>query len=118
MPKPRGLKPGIVAILLFASLNIVTLAGPAPAGAAGRPVAGDGDDKTNPAAAHAADSTKGGSKTAAGDASGAANSSGANAALINELQQLKDTVQAQAHRLIEHGKQWPGINANPKRQNH
>ena len=103
MPKRRGLKPGIIAILLFASLNIFTLAGPALARAAGHVVSGDGDDKTTPAApGGAADSTKDGSKTAAADASGAPNSSGMNAALVNEIQELKDTVQAQAQRLIEH----------------
>ena len=99
MPKPRGPKTKIMAILLFASLNFLTLAGPVFAGAAGGAVAGDADDKAAAAPPHAADSAKDGSKTAASDTSGG---SGANAALLNELQQLKDTVQAQAQRLIEH----------------
>ena len=100
MPKLRGLKTKIIAIVLSASLNFFTLARPAFAGAAGRTAAGGGDDKTTPATpAHAADSTKEGSNKAATDASGG---SASNAALVNELQQLKDTVQAQAQRLVEH----------------
>jgi hypothetical protein len=100
MPKPRGLKAKVIAILVFASLNFFTLARAAFAGTAGRPAVRGGDDKTTPAtAAHAADSTKDGSNPAATDTSGTSTS---NAVLINELQQLKDTVQAQAQRLVEH----------------
>ena len=93
MPKPRGLKTKTAAIAFLVLLNFLTITEPARAGATGRAAAGDGDDKT------AADATKDGSKSAATAASGAP---GANAALVNELQQLKDTVQAQAQRLIEH----------------
>jgi hypothetical protein len=100
MPKPRGMKTKSIAIALFASLIFFTRTGPAFARAAGHAVAGGGDDKTTAATpTHAADSTKDGSKTATPDSGGA---SAANAALANELQQLKDTVQAQAQRLIEH----------------
>jgi hypothetical protein len=100
MPKPRGLKSKVIATALFALLSIFTLASAASAGAAECPIAGGGDDKTTAAApAHAADSAKDGSKSAGTDSSRA---SGANAALVNELQQLKDTVQAQAQRFIEH----------------
>jgi hypothetical protein len=103
MPKPRGMKTRIIAIAFFAFVNSLTLARPALARAAGGTLSGDGDDKTPAAApARAADSAKDGSKTAAADASGASGASGANAALAHELQQLKDTVQAQAQRLIEH----------------
>src|SRR5271170_7864181 len=92
MPRLRGLKPGIVALVPFVLLNFLTLASAA--------FAGGGDDKTAATAtSRAADATKDGSKAAASDASGAP---GANAALVNELQQLKDTVQAQAQRLIAH----------------
>src|SRR5277367_7134431 len=93
MPRLRGLKSEIIAIALFALLNCLTPAGAAFAG---------GDDKTTETAAtpdHATDTGKGGSKAAAPDARDASNS---NATLANELQQLKDTVQAQAQRLIEH----------------
>src|SRR6202041_3817846 len=84
-------------------VNSLTLTRPALARAAGGTLSGDGNDKTTAAAhAGAADSTKDGSKTAAADASGASGAPGGNAALVNELQQLKDTVQAQAQRLIEH----------------
>src|SRR5271154_565028 len=100
MPKPRGLKTKSTAIALFASLIFFTLTGPASAGAAGHADARGGDDKTTAATlTHAADSTKDGSKTAPPDSGGA---SAANATLVNELQQLKDTVQAQAQRLVEH----------------
>jgi hypothetical protein len=100
MPKPGGLKTKIMAIALIVSVSFSTLVGTALAGDAARTVAGDGDDKTTAAASvGAADSTKDRSKTAASDAKGA---SGANAALVEELQQLKDAVQAQAQRLIEH----------------
>jgi hypothetical protein len=103
MPKPRGLKTKIIAIAFFAFASLLALTGPARARAVGRAVSGDDDDKNTAAApAHTADSTRDGSKTAAANASGASNSSGANVALVNELQQLKDTVQAQAQRLIEH----------------
>jgi len=100
MPKLRGLKTKIIPLVLFASLNLLTLVRPARAGAAGRAAAGDGDNKTTTAApAHAVDSTKDGSNKAATDASA---TSASNAALVDELQQLKNTVQAQAQRLVEH----------------
>jgi hypothetical protein len=103
MPEPRGLKPRIIAVVLFVSLNVFALAGSAIARAAEHAVAGGGDDKTTAAApTHAADATKDGSKSAPTDASGLPATPGGNAALVNELQQLKDTVQAQAQRLIEH----------------
>lgn len=103
MPKFRGLKTKIIAAALFASLNIVTLAGSAIARVTGATTAGVGDDKaTAGAPAGAANSTKDGSKSAVSDSSGA---SGANAALVNELQQLKGTVQAQAQRLVEHAQE-------------
>jgi hypothetical protein len=103
MPKPRGMKTKIIAIAFCAFVNSLTLTRPALARAAGRTLSGDGDDKTTAAApVRAADSAKDGSKTAAADASGASGASGGNAALVNELQQLKGTVQAQAQRLIEH----------------
>src|SRR5580700_3432674 len=103
MPKPRGMKTKVIAVAFFAFVNSLTLTRPALARAAGGTLSGDGNDKTTAAAhAGAADSTKDGSKTAAADASGASGAPGGNAALVNELQQLKDTVQAQAQRLIEH----------------
>ena len=65
MPKPRGLKTKTAAIAFFVLLNFLTITEPARAGATGRAVAGDGDDKTTAAApAGAADSTKDGSKSA------------------------------------------------------
>jgi hypothetical protein len=103
MPKPRGPKTKIIAIAFFAFVNSLTLTSPAVARVASRTVSGDGDDKTTAAApTHTADSTKDGSKTAVAGASGTSGASGGNAALANELQQLKDAVQAQAQRLIEH----------------
>ncbi len=102
MPKPRGLKPGSIAIAFFALLNSLTLTGVVRARATGRAASGDGDDKTVAGAPAHADSTNDGSKTATADASGVSGASGTNAALVSELQQLKDTVQAQARRLIEH----------------
>jgi hypothetical protein len=100
MPKLIGLKTKIIAITLFALLNFLTLARPALADATRPAAAGGGDDKTTAAPpVRAADFTKNGSKTAATDASG---TSASTAALVGELQQLKDTVQAQAQRLVEH----------------
>ena len=99
MPKPRGPKTKIIAIAFFAFVNSQTLTRPALA----RTASGDGDDKTTAAApTQTADSTKDGSNIAAAGASGTSGASGGNAALANELQQLKDAVQAQAQRLIEH----------------
>jgi len=98
MPEPRGLKSKTIVIVLVATLIIATLASPAFA-ASGHLTAG-GDDKTNAAgAAGTADPAKQGTKTTVADAGGVP---ATNAALVNELQQLKDTVQAQAERLVEH----------------
>jgi hypothetical protein len=104
MPEPRGLRSRFIAIALIASLNVLTLAGPAFADDTARSASGGGDDKTAAAApARAGDSTKDASKTATTDAGDASHATpGANAALVTELQQLKDTVQAQAQRLVEH----------------
>lgn len=100
MPKLRGLKTKIIALALFVSLNVLPLTRPAEASDAARTASGSGDDKTTPAKpVHAADSSKDGSKTAPTDTSDA---SASNAALVNQLQQLKETVQAQAQRLVEH----------------
>lgn len=100
MPKLRGLKTRIFAIALLAPLNFLPLARSANAGDAGSARTGDGDDKTTAVVpAHGVGSTKDGSTKAVTDASGVPVS---NAALVNELQQLKDTVQAQAQRLVEH----------------
>jgi hypothetical protein len=103
MPKLRGLKTTIIALAVFASLNFLPLARSANADAAGRAAPGGGDDKTTTATpAHGADSTKDASTKAATDANAG---STPNAALVNELQQLKDTVQAQAQRLVEHAQE-------------
>jgi hypothetical protein len=100
MPKLKGLITKIAVFALFASLNLLTLAHPALAGDAGRAAASGSDDKTNTATpSHAIDSKKDDSKTAATDPGGALTS---NAALVDQLQQLKYTVQAQAQRLVEH----------------
>ena len=100
MPKLRGLKTRIIGLVLFASLNVLPLALPALATAAGCTATGGGDDKTTPAMpTHATDPTKAGSNTAPTGAGGASTS---NAALVNQLQQLKDAVDAQAQRLAEH----------------
>jgi hypothetical protein len=99
MPKLRGLITKIIAIALFASLHFLPVAQPADAGDTARAAAGGGDDKTTATPAHATDSTTARSNTAPTDGSRAPTS---NAALVNQLQQLKDTVQAQAQRLVEH----------------
>ena len=100
MPKLRGLITKIAVSALFASLYFLALAHPALAGNAGRAAASSSDDKANTATpAHAIDSTKDGSKTAVTDPGSTPTS---NAALVDQLQQLKETVQAQAQRLVEH----------------
>jgi hypothetical protein len=100
MPEPRKLKSEIIAVLVLATLNIAMLAKTASGKPAGHAYAGGGDGKNNAAtSAHSTDSAKDASKTPPTDPGSAP---AANAALVDELQQLRDAVNAQAQRLIEH----------------
>jgi len=98
MPQPSGLKSKAITIVLVTTSILMTLASPAFS-ASGHAAAVD-DDKTSAAVAGGVtDVAKEGSKATVADAGAPA---AANAALVNELQQLKDTVLAQAQRLVQH----------------